>query len=264
MPADLSGRPGTVVITGASTGLGAALAIGYAEPGRVLGLIARRPDLLQRLAEACRAKGAEVITAALDVRDGASVAAWLGMLDARHPIDLAIANAGVFAGIGSDGRLESGEDVRSLVGTNLEGAILTASAAAALMRSRRRGHIALVASLAARQPLADAPVYSASKAGLLAYGDALRERLMPEGIRVSIVLPGHIRTAQTARHHGAMPFIMPADKAAAIVKAGLDRGRDCIAFPAALVWLIALGRCLPWRLRSVIGRSLRFTVDAPE
>lgn len=262
MPADARLR--TVLITGASAGLGAALAQEYAAAGTVLGLLARRAGPLEAVAATCRERGAEVVTGVLDVTDAAALVSWIGDFDQRHPLDLVIVNAGLFDGISEDGALEDVNATQILLRTNLEAAVMTASTAAGCMRARSRGRIALVASLAARQPLADAPVYSASKAGLAAYGEALRERLAPEGIAVSIVLPGHIATAQTALQQGALPLLISAGEAARRIRRGLDRGRSVVAFPAGLSWLIRSGRCLPWRWRAWAGRSLRFTVTAPQ
>jgi short-subunit dehydrogenase len=264
MRIDTRNGPRSIVITGAGAGLGEALALHYAAPGRMLGLIARASDRLEAVAIGCRAKGAEVASATLDVRDGIALAGWLAKLDAHHPLDLVIVNAGVFSGIGADGQLEAPDRIRTLIGIDLEGAILTANAAASLMRPRKRGQIALISSLAARQPQADAPAYSAAKAGLSAYAEALRERLAPEGIGISDVQPGHILSAQTAIQRGPMPFMLTPAKAALTIAAGLGRGRAHIAFPWPLVMLIAIGRCLPWRLRAWAGRSLRFTVCDPE
>ncbi len=254
---------GSVVITGASAGLGASLAVAYAEPGRVLGIVARRSDALERVAALCRARGAEVVSGVLDVTEGAELEAWLRIFDAGHPLDLVIANAGLFGGIGADGLLEAEAEVAALLAVNLKAAIVTANVAATLMRARRRGRIALITSLAARHPLADAPAYSASKAGLSAYGEALREWLADSGVGVSVVLPGHIDTAQTALQKGVLPDLMSPESAARVIKRGLDRGRSTIAFPVHLLWLIRLGRCVPWRVRAWFGRSLRFTVDDP-
>lgn len=261
MPTDPPVTPGAVVITGASSGLGEALALDFAGRGRVLALTARRAEALSSVAERCKARGASVETAVLDVNSAEAVEAWLRGLEARHTLETVIVNAGIFSGIGRDGLLEDAGEVRSLMRTNLEAAILTANAAAELMRHRGRGRIVFIASLAARQPLPDAPAYSASKAGLVAYAEALRERLAPEGVAVSIVLPGHIATAQVAEHRGPLPFLMSAAAAARIIRRRLDRGASTISFPLPLVWLIWLGRCLPWALRSLGGRSLRFTVD---
>ncbi len=255
--------PRVILITGASAGLGAELARCYAAPGTVLGLVARRADALEQVAADCRARGATVVAGIIDVTDGAALAAWITALDARQPIDLAIVNAGLFGGIGSDGELETAAETHALLRTNLDAAILTANSVAGCMRPRRRGRIAIIASLAARQPLADAPVYSASKAGIAAYGEALRERLSPEGVHVSVVLPGHFATGQTAVQQGALPRLMTAAEAARHIRRGLARGRSTIAFPASLVWLIRAGLCLPWRLRAWVDRPFRFTVVDP-
>lgn len=254
---------GSIVITGASSGLGAALALTYAGPGRTLGIVARRGAALGAVATACRGRGAEVVTGILDVTDSATLERWLRDLDARHPLELVIVNAGVFSGIGADGELETNDEIRTLITINLEAAIITANVSATLMEARRGGRIALIASLAARHPLADAPGYSASKAGLSAYGEALREQLADKGVGVSVVLPGHIDTAQTAFQRGNLPRLISPDEAARVIKSELDRGRPTIAFPGHLIWLIRLGRCVPWRVRAWFSRSLRFTVDDP-
>ncbi len=120
--------------------------------------------------------------------------------------------------------MEDSGEIVGMLRTNLEAAILTIAAALPQMRARRSGRIAIIGSLAALQPLADSPTYSASKAGLMAYGEALREWLLPDAVAVSLVYPGHIATDQDARHVGALPLIMTADAAAARVKRGLDRG----------------------------------------
>lgn len=264
MPADGLQGPRCIAITGASAGLGAALARHYAAPGRVLGLLARRPQALEAVAADCRARGAEVVTACGDVAEADGVRRWLAAVDARGGLDLAVANAGTFDGVAAGALLEDDAAAAGVIRTNLSGAIVTAGAAAALMQPRRIGQIALIASLAARHPLADAPVYSASKAGLLAYGEALRERLAEHGITVSLVLPGHVDTAQVARHRGALPGLMSAEAAAGRIARGLARRQGTIAFPARLAWLIAAGRLLPWRLRARVARGQRFSVDPPE
>ena len=255
----MTAQPTTVVITGASAGLGAALALAYANPGRTLGLIARDAGRLDALAERCRTLGANVETASVDVTDAAAMAAWVTAFDAKSPIDLVIANAGVFTGHSAD-TLETVADIAWMNRTNLEGVANLVQAALPGMRARKRGHVAIIGSLAALQPLADAPGYSASKAGVMAYGEALQEYLIPDRITVSLVYPGHIRTAQVEDHVGALPHIKTAEEAAGIIKRGLDAGRTFIAFPWQLLWLIRAGRALPWRLRALAGKDFRFHV----
>ena len=260
-----SGRPPpprTVLITGASRGLGAALARLYASDGLLLGLTARSDtDRLAAVARDCESKGAEVVTACFDVTDAAATRAWVGSVEERRAVDLVIANAGRFSGNGPVGRFEPLGSALDQISVNLTGAITTIDAVLPGMRTRKSGQIALISSLAALQPLADAPAYSATKAGLGAYGEALRELLAPEGISVSLVYPGNIATAQTAHHVGELPLMMSTDRAARIIKSGLDRRRTEIAFPRRLLWLIRAGKLLPWRLRALAGRSLRFHVD---
>ena len=256
--------PKTIAITGASSGLGAALAREYAAPGIVLALAARRLDKLEEVAAACKKHGANTICRQVDVRQHKQIAAWIKQTEANSPIDLLIANAGIFSGHGKDGQLETALELTAQIETNLVGTATTANAVAKCMRTRKRGHIALLSSLAALQPLADAPGYSASKAGILAYGEALREFLIKDGITVSVILPGHIKTAQTAVHVGDLTGLISTRKAAAIIRKRLDRGQTFIAFPRSMHLLVRLGRLLPWQLRAKANRPFRFHVARPK
>jgi len=251
----------SVVISGASTGLGRALALQYAIPERSLGLLGRDKARLADVAAACSELGANVTTGAFDLLDTAATGAWMRAYDASQPIDLLIVNAGAFTGHGANRLMETDDEILAMLRTNLESATTTISAALPMLRARRGGRIAIIGSLAALQPLADAPAYSASKAGLMSYGEALREWLVPDEIAVTLVYPGHINTNQVARHVGALPMLIPAEKAARRIKQGLDRGRSFIAFPSTLLWLIRAGRLIPWRLRASLGSSMRFHVD---
>jgi short-subunit dehydrogenase len=252
--------PRTIVITGASKGLGRALALAYAAPGRRLVLIARTLPPLQDVANTCEAKGARVLHGSIDVTDGAAMRGFIAEVEAEGPIDLLLVNAGQFWGNGAGGELEPMSRAVALLRTNLEGAILTVDAALPGMRRRRGGRIALVCSLAGLHALADAPTYSASKAGLAAYGEALRELLAPDGVQVTLIYPGYVETAQTACHVGVMPMMMSPDEAARIIARGISKGRDIVAFPWTLLWLIRLGWLLPWRLRALVSQHLRFHV----
>jgi short-subunit dehydrogenase len=243
--------------------LGAALAVEYAQPGTTLGLIARNKRKLDNVAALCASAGALCVTGSIDVTDRAALGGWIEAFDAAHPIDLLFVNAGVYAGHGPSGQMETIDEILWQTRTNLEGAAITVGAVLPAMRRRRRGRIVLIGSLAALQSLADAPGYSASKAGLVAYGEALREYLAPEGIGISIVCPGYIQTAQTAHHVGALPLQMSPERAAVIVRRRIDRGRSFIAFPLRLHLLIRLGRLVDWRTRAFFGRGLRFHTEKP-
>jgi short-subunit dehydrogenase len=255
--------PRAIVITGASSGLGAALAVEYAQAGRTLGLIARNKHRLDQVAALCDGAGARCVTGSIDVTDKTALWRWIDAFDAEHAIDLLFVNAGVYAGHGPGGQMETITEVIWQIRTNLEGAAITIGATLPGMQRRHRGHIVLIGSLAALQSLADAPGYSASKAGLVAYGEALREYLAPEGICVSIVCPGYIKTAQTAHHVGALPLQMSPERAAAIIRRRVARRRSFVAFPLPLHLLIRLGRLVDWRTRAFFMRRLRFHTEKP-
>jgi short-subunit dehydrogenase len=233
----------TVAITGASSGIGRALAMEYAAAGTTLGLLGRNATRLAAVAASCRTRGAAVETGTLDVRDTAAVIAWLQAFDMHHPVDLLIANAGVVSGTGADNRPESADDALRVIDINLKGAIATTSALMQRMQVRRSGQIALVSSLAGLAPQPDLPAYSASKAGLVSYGIALRIGLRSSGVAVSVVCPGYVESPMLERQKGEKPFTWPADKAARHIRRGLDSRRRLIAFP----WQLAIGiRLLPF------------------
>lgn len=253
----------SVAIAGASRGLGEALAYLHAGRGVRLSLAARTPDQLARVASKCRERGADAEASPCDICDPAAVAAWMARVEAAGPIDILYVNAGAFGGRDQADSLETPAETAALLRVNLEGAIHVAHAGAEVMRRQRHGHLVLVSSLAAAHPLADAPVYSASKAGLRAYGEAMRERLAPSGVKVTVALPGHFQSEQTRMQVGELPLLMTAEAAARRIHRGVLAGRSEVAFPLPLVWLIAAGRLLPWRVRAFLGRSQRFHVRPP-
>jgi len=252
--------PQTIVIAGASSGLGEALAVEYAAPDVNLALGARRVERLEDIARKCRDKGAGVSVAAVDVTDAAAVTEWIGEVAGKAPIDLLIVCAGIFAGRAENDHAEAAEATVAQLRTNLEGNIHVIGAAVPFMVDEGRGRIAIVSSLAALQPQADAQGYTASKAGLSAYGEALRDYLADHKIGVSLIYPGHVATAQTVDHVGALPMMISAERAARIVRRSLDRGRSTIVFPWPLHLLIALGRVVPWQVRAWFNRPFRFHV----
>ena len=155
-----------MVVTGASSGLGAGLARSYAAPGRVLALIGRNVARLEAVAAACRAAGAQVVTGILDVADGAAIQAWLGSFDTAHPVDLVVANAGISSGTRPNGDPEGIAAATAVVRTNLLGVMHTVEVLLPRMLARGVGHVAVVASVAAYRGLPDSPAYCASKAGV--------------------------------------------------------------------------------------------------
>ncbi|MDX2158841.1 MAG: SDR family NAD(P)-dependent oxidoreductase [Hyphomicrobiaceae bacterium] len=265
MTSRAAGLASTVLITGASRGLGAALALEYAEAGRTLALTARDAASLDQVAAQCRRRGAMVETFCADVTDHARFAAWVAEIGSSRPVDVLIANAGVFDGRHEDELLERWDRALTVLRVNLEGAVATVDAVLPSMMARRAGHIVLISSLAAVHPLADAPAYSASKAGLAAYGRALAEAVAANGVGVSVVLAGHIATRQARMQVGALPMLMAPATAARLIRRGVDRRRARIVFPRSLAALARLNALLPIRLQHAIGRAFRFhIVDPPD
>jgi short-subunit dehydrogenase len=236
-------HPKHILITGASSGLGHALAMAYAKQGITLSLTGRNDERLQEVVALCQAAGAEVNHNLIDVTDTKTLEVWIQTLDRKQAIDLVIANAGISAGTGGEG--ESDSQARKLFAVNLDGVMNTIHPAIACMRPRRNGQIAVMSSLAGYRGLPSSPAYSASKAAVRIYGEALRGHLQKEGIHVNVITPGYIKTPMTDLNPFPMPFIMDAEKAAAIIKRKLSKNCARIAFPWPLYTLIWLISCLP-------------------
>ncbi len=229
-------NPGTVLITGASGGIGAALAKLYAEPGRSLVLHGRNADKLAALVSVCRERGARVTVVTGDLRDAEGWMQRLAAFCADRPLDLAIVNAGVTAHIGDRGEGESWAAIDEIIDINIRGTLATVQALLPAMRRHRCGQIALVSSLSAYYGLPITPAYCASKAALKAYGEGLRGWLTPEGIAVTVILPGFVATPMSARFPGPKFFVLRPEVAAAAIRTGLARNRARISFPVPLSW----------------------------
>jgi short-subunit dehydrogenase len=251
--------PRSILITGASSGIGAALARAYAAPRTQLALCGRDAARLAAVTKLCRERGAEVIEACLDVTEAAAVAAWVDTADRASPLELVIANAGVQGGLWRNGGGETLGELHRVMDVNFGGVSNTIHPALPLMRRRRRGQIALITSLAALRGIPFSPGYCASKAAVRIYGEALRSWLAPEGIDVAVVLPGFIETRLSQTVSGPKPLMLPPERAADIIRRGLARGRRQIAFPYPLYLGVQLTRALPPSLIDPILR--RFAVD---
>lgn len=257
--------PHTIVITGASSGLGAALAQHYAAPGVTLYLTARSEERLASVAGNCRARGAEVVTAAIDVRDHLSLESWLTDIDRVSPIDLVVANAGISGGSGGTAVLgEDAGQTKRILAVNVDGVVNTVTPLIPAMVKRGRGQVAIISSLAGLRGLPSAPAYSTSKAAVKTYGEGLRGWLGKHGVEICVVLPGYIRTPMTSRNPFPMPFLLEPERAAAIIARGLSRNRARIAFPWQLYLpLFCLGM-LPVALTDMLFARLPAKPPAPE
>jgi short-subunit dehydrogenase len=259
----MSPAPRCVVISGASSGLGAALAGRYAAPGVHLGLLGRDADRLESIGRACIEKGAEVTLGRLDVRDAPAVAEWLQQLDAARPITTLIAAAGISAGVEPGTAAETTDLARRQIETNLLGAMNTISPIIPLMGARGRGAIGVISSVAGLRGLPYSPGYSASKAGVRAFGEALRPLLQPSGVRVTVVTPGFFDTPMTDRWQGSTPFLWSVEKTAKAVQTAVDRGDARLSFPWPLTAVMKLADLAPPWIIDPILRGFRFHILPP-
>jgi short-subunit dehydrogenase len=232
----------SIVITGASSGIGEALALDYAAPGIALALTGRDAQRLDAVAAACRSKGAIVDAGRIDVVDRTELAGWLTAFDDAHPVDLVIANAGI--SIDKDNSsLDDFSVVRKTLDVNFGGMLNTLEPLVARMKARRKGQIAVVSSLAGFIGLSYSASYNASKAAVRVWGESIRYVLKKSGIGVSVICPGFVVSRMTAQAPFKMPFMMTAERASKIIRNGLAHNKARIAFPIptkAAVWFAAM------------------------
>src|SRR5262245_15232385 len=238
------------VITGASSGIGAALAKALAAEGCKVGLLARRRDLLEALATEIRAAGGAAALAVADVADrGQTLAAVEAVRGELGPVDLLVANAGV----GAPTLLEpmNVAEVERMFRVNVFGVMYAIEAVLPEMLRRGRGHLAAVSSLGAYKGLPGTSAYCASKAAVNTYLDGLRVQLRPRGIAVTTVCPGFVRTSMTAANRVRMPFLMGPDDAARRILGALRHRRAVYNFPWPMAVLLKLSA---WLLDWMVAR----------
>jgi short-subunit dehydrogenase len=238
---------GVAFVTGASSGIGAALVRALRARGWHVGALARRAEILDAIAAegaGAAAGGARVLPLAADVCDADAVAAAAVRTEqALGPIDLLIANAGI--GELLDAREPGGARARRVIEVNLLGALASIDAVLPGMVARGRGRIVGVSSLAGYRGLPTSAAYSASKAALSTYLESLRVDLYTSGIRVTDVCPGFVRTPITDKNRFPMPWMVEPEDAARIILDGALAGRARIAFPWQMGLLMAFARLLP-------------------
>jgi short-subunit dehydrogenase len=233
------------VITGASSGIGLALARELAGRGYALALLARRGELVEDLARELEEKGTPAAAFACDVTDAAGIreAVRRGEEELGGPFDLAVANAGI--SIPGHATKFNLADAMEVVRVNLFGMMTLFDAVIASMVERRSGRFVGIASIAGLRGLPTSGPYSASKAAMQAFLEAARIELAPYDVGVTIVNPGFIATPLTAKNRFHMPFLMQAAEAAVFIADGIDRGARVVEFPRPMSLLIRLLRLLP-------------------
>jgi len=252
--------PKNIIITGATGGIGSALARVYAGADTTLGLTGRDAVRLRDVADDCRTRGATVVAETLDVTNAAALEAFISDFDSRYPLELVIANAGVNSGSTPEAVMENAADIEEMIAVNLHGCINTVLPAVEAMKSRGRGQIAVMGSLAALRGLPNCPAYSASKAAVETFAQGLRGAVAGYGIHISVISPGYVKSPMTDRLVGPKPLIMDADKAASIIQRGLHRGRAHISFPLILALGMRLLVLLPASIADRIVAQFSFTV----
>jgi short-subunit dehydrogenase len=244
-----------ILITGASSGIGAALARIYAAPNHQLVLWGRNDERLAATAEQCRARGAIVETTCFDLTDFDRLVEALTSADARSPFDLAILNAGLG---GSLSRGRAAQDVHAAIrmaGVNFTAPVIAANVLAERMATRGRGRIVFVGSIAESFPLPMAPLYAGTKAGLALFAEALGLRLAKYGVGVSLVSPGFVDTPMSRGLKEPKPFLIDANTAAEVIARKIERGARHIVVPWQFAVIRAAVRLVPRPLlRAVLAR----------
>lgn len=247
------------VVTGASSGIGWALAKELAFQGCKVGLVARRLDKLEVLAQEIQRAGGTAATSAADVGERGDIVTAIGKLAVQlGPVDLLVANAGV----GYPTLLEplNVEQVEQMVRVNLLGVVYSIEAVLPGMLERRRGHLAAVSSLGGYMGLPGESGYCATKAAVNTYMDGLRIHLRGRGISVTTLCPGFVRTPMTAPNKFHMPWLIDADDAAKRMVRALRQRRKVYNFPWQTSLLMKAARWLPdW----ILARGMQSYNDNP-
>jgi len=242
------------IITGASSGIGAALAKEYARRGWSLALVARRGELLEELRASLPVKSVAIPCDVTD-RDAVDRAVRRGESELGGPFDLAIANAGV--GVYRSTAKFNLDEADRTIRVNVLGMMNLYAAVIPSMVERSSGRFVGIASLAGLRGLPRAAAYSASKAAMQAFLEGARVDLAPHGVGVTIVNPGFIKTAMTSENKHPMPFLMSAEKAATIIANGVDRGKRVVEFPRPMAILTRIGRLMPDAIWDRVVRTRR-------
>lgn len=249
--------PKSILITGASSGIGMALALHYAKTGINLYISGRDQQRLDDVAKQCSELGASVSTWTGDVTDESGLKNWIITSDNEQPLNLVIANAGVALGATEvQGLHNAAVDSFNI---NVNGVFNTVHPALEVMSTRHpyplhNAQIAIMSSVMGYAGMARSPAYSSSKAAVKHYGQALRGAFRGMGIGVTVICPGYVASALTARNTSTMPFLISADKAADIIAKGLARDKPRITFPWQMVLLTRLVINLPGFLMDKLNK----------
>ncbi|MBK1622208.1 SDR family NAD(P)-dependent oxidoreductase [Afifella marina] len=242
-------------ITGASTGIGRALALRLARDGWKVAVSARSADKLEALAAEATALEGDILAFPLDVTDKEKTAEAVAAIeDALGPLDLAVLNAGTYKQRKAENF--SADEFRQTVEVNLMGAVHGLAPLLPRFMERGRGHVALVASVAGYVGLPTASAYSATKAGLIALAESLEPELKRRNVAITVINPGFVDTPLTEKNSFPMPFLIPVDRAVDAIVSGLEKKRFEIVFPWQMALSMKFLRALPYPLLFLLTRFM--------
>lgn len=245
---------GTAWITGAGTGIGRGVALALVERGMTVAASARTEKDLLSLAAEARGPG-KIVPIPLDVTDEAAVQAAVARVEAEAgPITLAILNAGTNSEVTAE-KFDT-KKFTHVVDTNLMGAVYCLGALLPILRQRRAGRIAIVASVAGYRGLPTAAAYAASKAGLIAMTESLKPELEADNVDLTLINPGFVDTPLTRKNSFPMPFLIQGDEAVRSIMKGLERGQFEIVFPWQMTVAMKLLGSLPYAPFFAITRNM--------
>jgi short-subunit dehydrogenase len=229
-----------VWITGASTGIGCEIALQLAASGVIVAVSARSAEKLENM-------GPNVKAYPLDVTDAAAVQKTIANIERElGPIDMALMAAGAYAPV--DLKALSPEPFAKMMGVNFLGVVNCFAGILPVMRQRKRGRIAWIASVAGYRGLPKAAGYGPSKAALINLAESIAPELAADGIDISVINPGFVTTPMTAQNDFPMPFLMNPQDAARRTIEGLAAGKFEVAYPTRFVIILKIARLLPYKL----------------
>lgn len=245
-----------VLLTGASSGIGEALAIALAKNGAIVGLLARREELLDKLKRQCEKAGGTARVFACDVTDEDAVLAAANEFYSEFDrIDILIANAGI-GGNNAETRALQPLAVKKVIDINLMGAVNSVHAVLPRMLKKGSGQLVAISSLAGFRGLPKSAAYSASKAGMTAFFESVRLDVKHQGIDVTIIQPGFIKTPLTSGREAKMPFLMELDDAIPMFLKAIEKRKRFAAFPWQLATVVRAGKIMPgWLYDRIAGKA---------
>ncbi|MEH6404346.1 MAG: SDR family NAD(P)-dependent oxidoreductase [Sneathiella sp.] len=251
----------SIAITGASSGIGAALARHYAANKCIIALGGRDLARLKLVARECEELGAKTTIAVIDVQILPEVEAWISRTHSENPLDIVFVNAGITGGVGEKDKFESVNDVNTLLSINLVGATNTIGAALAEMSKVGAGQIVVTNSLAGYVGFPGSPSYCASKAGLRIYCESLQRLLKSSEIDVTLIFPGYVSSPMSRKVVSSKPLEISAEKAALLISKAVAKRKKKMGFPYLLWTGVRLLSILPLAMQNYLIPIFDLKVD---